>query len=104
MAGALVLRAVDVPRAPHGLETRNLLFTVLGGAALLIGGGRLTVLIVNGPPPQPPAAPLEPGRTGHGPERPSKDGESRAGESTTATPGGPGVAVERFAICGYLTR
>lgn len=32
------------------------------------GGGerRLTVLVVNGPPPEPPAAPLEEGRTGHG--------------------------------------
>ncbi|MFJ8791560.1 sensor histidine kinase [Streptomyces sp. NPDC102462] len=30
------------------------------------GGARLTVLVVNGPPPQPPAAPLEEGGTGHG--------------------------------------
>ncbi|GAA2391875.1 histidine kinase [Streptomyces glaucosporus] len=29
-------------------------------------GAWLTVLVVNGPPPQPPAAPLEEGRTGHG--------------------------------------
>ncbi|MEV5548603.1 sensor histidine kinase [Streptomyces sp. NPDC052309] len=29
-------------------------------------GERLTVLVVNGPPPEPPAAPLEQGRTGHG--------------------------------------
>ncbi|GAA3506871.1 histidine kinase [Streptomyces prasinosporus] len=30
------------------------------------GGARLTVLVVNGPPPEPPAAPLEEGGTGHG--------------------------------------
>ncbi|MFF0228364.1 sensor histidine kinase [Streptomyces sp. NPDC004629] len=30
------------------------------------GGARLTVLVVNGPPPQPPAGPLEVGGTGHG--------------------------------------
>lgn len=30
------------------------------------GGARLTVLVVNGPPAQPPAAPLEEGGTGHG--------------------------------------
>ncbi|MGC9498818.1 sensor histidine kinase [Streptomyces sp. WG7] len=30
------------------------------------GGARLTVLVVNGPPPEPPAAPLEVGGTGHG--------------------------------------
>ncbi|MFE7976609.1 sensor histidine kinase [Streptomyces shenzhenensis] len=30
------------------------------------GGARLTVLVVNGPPPAPPAAPLEEGGTGHG--------------------------------------
>ncbi|CAL9656960.1 histidine kinase [Streptomyces sp. Tu 3180] len=29
-------------------------------------GARLTVLVVNGPPPEPPAAPLEEGGTGHG--------------------------------------
>ncbi|MGP4091542.1 sensor histidine kinase [Streptomyces sp. KR55] len=29
-------------------------------------GERLTVLVVNGPPPEPPAAPLEEGGTGHG--------------------------------------
>ncbi|MFJ4685345.1 sensor histidine kinase [Streptomyces sp. NPDC088789] len=29
-------------------------------------GERLTVLVVNGPPPEPPAAPLEEGDTGHG--------------------------------------
>ncbi|MER6086983.1 sensor histidine kinase [Streptomyces bluensis] len=29
-------------------------------------GQRLTVLVVNGPPPEPPAAPLEQGGTGHG--------------------------------------
>lgn len=29
-------------------------------------GARLTVLVVNGPPPQPPAVPLETGGTGHG--------------------------------------
>ncbi|MFC8103072.1 sensor histidine kinase [Streptomyces sp. NPDC057363] len=29
-------------------------------------GARLTVLVVNGPPPKPPAAPLEVGGTGHG--------------------------------------
>lgn len=34
-----------------------------GGGA---GERRLTVLVVNGPPPEPPAAPLEEGRTGHG--------------------------------------
>jgi signal transduction histidine kinase len=31
-----------------------------------VDGQRLTVLVVNGPPPEPPAAPLEEGRTGHG--------------------------------------
>ncbi len=30
------------------------------------GGERLTVLVVNGPPPEPPAGPLEVGGTGHG--------------------------------------
>ncbi|MFI2504461.1 sensor histidine kinase [Streptomyces sp. NPDC018972] len=30
------------------------------------GGARLTVLVVNGPPPEPPAGPLEVGGTGHG--------------------------------------
>lgn len=30
------------------------------------GGAQLTVLVVNGPPPEPPAAPLEEGGTGHG--------------------------------------
>ncbi|MFE1203225.1 sensor histidine kinase [Streptomyces sp. NPDC058762] len=30
------------------------------------GGERLTVLVVNGPPPEPPAGPLETGGTGHG--------------------------------------
>ncbi|WP_320784676.1 sensor histidine kinase [Streptomyces sp. CRN 30] len=30
------------------------------------GGSRLTVLVVNGPPPRPPAGPLEAGGTGHG--------------------------------------
>ncbi|MET8825210.1 histidine kinase [Streptomyces sp. NPDC004610] len=30
------------------------------------GGRRLTVLVVNGPPPEPPVAPLEEGGTGHG--------------------------------------
>ncbi|MFF0513492.1 sensor histidine kinase [Streptomyces sp. NPDC004250] len=30
------------------------------------GADRLTVLVVNGPPPEPPAAPLEVGGTGHG--------------------------------------
>ncbi|MEZ3180285.1 sensor histidine kinase [Streptomyces pimonensis] len=29
-------------------------------------GARLTVLVVNGPPPEPPAAPIEEGGTGHG--------------------------------------
>jgi signal transduction histidine kinase len=29
-------------------------------------GARLTVLVVNGPPPQPPDGPLEVGGTGHG--------------------------------------
>ncbi|MFF5263750.1 sensor histidine kinase [Actinomadura viridis] len=34
--------------------------------ALSEDGEQLTVLVVNGPPPEPPAAPLEKGHTGHG--------------------------------------
>ncbi|GGV76755.1 two-component sensor histidine kinase [Streptomyces griseoloalbus] len=51
----------NVVRHAPGAPTR-----VSVTASVAQDGARLTVLVVNGPPPEPPGAPLEEGGTGHG--------------------------------------
>ncbi|MEU3895072.1 sensor histidine kinase [Streptomyces sp. NPDC045251] len=51
----------NVVRHAPGAPTR-----VSVSASAAEDGARLTVLVVNGPPPEPPVAPLEEGGTGHG--------------------------------------
>ncbi|MFC7885093.1 sensor histidine kinase [Streptomyces sp. NPDC057376] len=51
----------NVVRHAPGAPTR-----VSVSASAVEDGARLTVLVVNGPPPEPPVAPLEEGGTGHG--------------------------------------